>query len=327
MNLRRPLWPRGRLNLTTPLHLLLVAACVAGGGWLYARGYTYEGSALAYMLGGVIFAYPYYAARYTAWMTYLVLGSLVPATIWLQNKGVEVELWHYPAEKPVLASITRAGEGWGNWTRHLWLGNDMPAMEYVFYPLFGFFHMAGFALFSHWLPDRWFEQPHKTLQHAFLAVMAPVFGLFVWAYFSCRKPGVTDYTYWMTGLIGFATTFVCWAASPNFRAYGRTPAFWIWVGAVGVVFMTAWEFFHVCLNHDWVYDLRHTYPPLYRFNGAGIPFTDWFGYLVTATVFQALMFFFITRLGHLVIRDERLVPFGCWRCRPAHPAPPPTLPS
>jgi len=313
MGLREPLWPNSRLNHTTPLNLVLVGGCVVAGVWLYARGLTYEGSALAYMLGGVIFAYPYYRVRFTSGMTFLVLGSLVPATIWLQNKGVENGLWHYPTDKTYWLVLTKTGEGWWQWTRHLWLGNDMPAMEYVFYPLFGFFHMTGFALYTHYLPDRWFEQEQRWLRHTFVAVMVPILTVFVWVYFLFpAPPGVTDYTYWMTGIIGFAATFGSWLVSPAFRRYTRTPAFWMWVAGVGVVFMAAWEWFHCCINHDWVYDLSNTFPALYIFRGAGIPFTDFFGYLVTATVFQAMMFFFITRLGSIVLRDPALVPLS--RC-------------
>src|SRR4051812_33911130 len=83
----------GPLNRTTPLNLLMVAACALAGALLYARGYTYEGSVLVYMIGGIVFAAPYYSARYTWWMTSLVFSAVVPTTIWLQNKAVEVGLW------------------------------------------------------------------------------------------------------------------------------------------------------------------------------------------------------------------------------------------
>lgn len=300
----------GPFSLTTRGNLLLVAACVVGGVWLYRRGLTYEGSALAYMLGGVIFAYPYYRAQFTPWMTFLVLGSLVPMTIWLQNKGVENQLWHYPAEKTYWLSITRQGEGWWRCTRHVWLGNDMPVMEYLFYPLFGLFHMTFFAWFNHVLPTRWFEQEQRALRHLFLVVMLPLIVVFIGIYFRFPNPNATDYTYWMTGCLGFAATVGSYVLSPNFRRYTRCPAFWIWLVIVGCGFMTAWEFFHVCWNHDWVYDLKNTFPPAYLFRGVGIPFSDFFGYLVTATTFQALMYFFITKFGRIVIRDSERVPFG-----------------
>ena len=74
--------------------------------------------------------------------------------------------------------------------------------------------------------------------------------------------------------------------------------------------MVAWECFHCCIDRDWVYDLKNTFPPAYVFRGVGIPFTDFFGYLVTATTFQALMYFFITQLGHIVIKDGDQVPFS-----------------
>ncbi len=302
--------PKSAFSRTTPLNLVLVAACVIGGVLLYRRGYTYEGSALAYMVGGVVFAYPYYRAQFTPWMTFLVLGSLVPMTIWLQNKGVENRLWFYPSDKLYLLAITQKGEGWWRCTRHVWLGNDMPAMEYLFYPLFGFFHMTFFSFFTHLLPTRWFEQEQRWLRHLFLIVMAPLIGIFIWVYFRFPNPNATDYTYWMTGCLGFFATMGSYLASPNFRSYTRCPAFWIWLGIVGCGVMVAFEFFHCCIDRDWVYDLKNTFPPAYSFRDVGIPFTDFFGYLVTATTFQAMMYFFITKLGHVVIRDVEQVPFG-----------------
>src|SRR5688500_8160361 len=122
----------GRLDRTTPGNLAIVATCVLVGGFLYARGYTYEGSVLAYMVGGIVLGWPYYSARYSGWMTSLVLAAVVPASIWLQNKAVEVVLWGYDADKRYLLGwITQEGEGPFRWTRHLWLGNDMPVMEYA----------------------------------------------------------------------------------------------------------------------------------------------------------------------------------------------------
>src|SRR2546422_3718320 len=125
--LRRPLWPRSPLSLTTPRDLLVVAACALAGVLLYRRGFTYEGSVLIYMVGGIVFGCPYYAARYTRWMTALIFASIVPTTIWLQNKAVEVGLWGYLPGKPYwLGWFTKIGDGPLHWTRHLWLGNDMP---------------------------------------------------------------------------------------------------------------------------------------------------------------------------------------------------------
>ena len=84
-----PLWPQSRsLNRTSPRNLLLVAASVAAGVWLYRAGYTYEGAAAFFMLAGAVFAFPYYYCRYTGWMTYLVFVGLMPLSIWLQCRGV-----------------------------------------------------------------------------------------------------------------------------------------------------------------------------------------------------------------------------------------------
>ena len=58
MSRRRNASPESAVDRTTPLNLLLVSACVAAGALLYARGYTYEGSVLIYMIGGIVLAWP-----------------------------------------------------------------------------------------------------------------------------------------------------------------------------------------------------------------------------------------------------------------------------
>ena len=126
-------------------------------------------------------------------MTSLVFAAVVPTTIWLQNKPVEVGLWGYPAGKAYwLGWITRQGDGPFQWSRHLWLGNDMPVMEYLFYPAFCFWQVTLYA----WLA----------------------------AHFLFPNPRAMDYAYWMMGF-GFGITWAAWLWSPGFRAYTASPAF------------------------------------------------------------------------------------------------------
>ncbi len=289
MNWSRPLWPNGRWNLTRPVHLAMLAACVVGGLALYLKGYTYEGSTVAYMLGGVILAWPYYAARYRGQMTFVIMATLIPATIWLQNKCVEVGLWTYAPGKPYLLWVTREGQGWWGWTRHLWLGSDMPAMELLFYPLFGLFHMTLWALFVHVTPRRWSTEPHPALLRLFPWVMGFTLVAFAAAHFAWSRPGVTDYSYWMAGGLGFSSTLVGYWLVPAFRAATRTPAFWLWYVGMGWAFMIPWEWFHTAFNGDWVYRLERTYPAMYTWGGVhGVPVSELFGYAAMTTTFQAL---------------------------------------
>lgn len=307
---RRPLWPSSPLDLTRPLHLLVVAACTLAGVLLYRRGYTYEGSVLVYMVGGIVFGWPYYAARYTRWMTALVVSAIVPATIWLQNKAVEVGLWGYLDGKPYwLGWFTKAGDGPFGWSRHLWLGNDMPVMEYLFYPAFCLFQVVLYALYSHVLPDRWFEQEHRRLSRLFPWVFGPVTAAWLAAYVLFPNPRATDYAWWMMGF-GFAITWAGWAWSRSFRAYSRSPAFWLWVLLMAVGFLPAWEAFHIGINGDWRWNIENTFPAAYTFRGASLPFHEFFGYATSATTFQALMFFLSRRFGSIVVKDVSLVPFS-----------------
>lgn len=307
--LNQPLWPQSRFDLTTPLSLGLTGLCVVVGVVLFLKGLPYEGSALAYMAGGVCFSYPYYAARYTGWMTVLVLMSLIPMTIWLQNKGVETDAWIYRSPDTYWLWITKEGEGWWCWTRHLWLGSNMPAMEYIFYPLFCFFQMTTYSLFSHLLPDHYFERPRRELKWLFPIGFPLLFAGFVAVGAIYIKPGKTDYPFWMT-TVGYGITAAAYLLSARYRQYTRARAYWLWVLAMGVVFLIAWEFFHSCLNHDWVYVQANMLPFVYTFNGAGIPLTQFFGYLTTATTFQALMMLLILRFDRIVIRNPKLIPFA-----------------
>jgi hypothetical protein len=134
-------------------------------------------------------------------------------------------------------------------------------------------------------------------------------GGFLYLGFTYSKPGKTDYLYWMVAL-GQAMTGISYCISPAYRAYSRTSAYWIWMVGMGVVFLTFWEFFHSCINHDWVYLKENAMPFAYTFNDAGIPYTSFFGYLTTATTFQALVMLLILKFGHIVIKERRLVPFA-----------------
>ncbi len=308
-SLNQPLWPGSRLSLTTPLSLILVFISAAIGVWLYRRGDTYEGAALVYMVGGILFAWPYYSARFTWCMTFMVMSCFIPVSVWAQNKAVESGSWHYRPHDGYVIWITKGGEGWWHWTRHLWLGSEMPAMEYAFYPLFCFFQVTLFSLFSHLLPDHWFEQKHPKLRWVFPIVITVVVSAFVAIYFIFPNPNVTDYLYWLAGA-GYAITLASYVISRNYRDYTQSPAFWLWAVGMAGMFMPAWEFFHCCWNHDWIYERANTFPFFVTYRGAGIPLSELLGYLTTATTFQGLMLLFIRKFGKIVIKDYALVPFS-----------------
>ena len=265
------------------------------------------------MLAATIFAWPYYSVRYTGYMTWLVFVCFVPMGIWLQNKGVQNSAWLYRPHNEYFLWITEQGEGWCRFTRHGWLGADMPLMEYAFYPLFCFFQVTLYSLYSHLLPDRWFEQSHRALSKFFPIVFAGIFTLFVSIYFFCRRPPNTDYFYWLTGG-AYVFAAVTYGASWKYRKYTATPAFWIWLVGMGLMFLPLWEIYHCCINRDWVYDPNHNFPILYSFRGAGFPMGQPFSYLTTAITFKALMIYLILNFGHILVKNPKLVP----TCRPSN---------
>ncbi|MEY4387909.1 MAG: hypothetical protein RLY20_3192 [Verrucomicrobiota bacterium] len=303
-----PLWPTSWFSLTTPLNLLLTGLSVAAGVVLYRRGYTYEGAALVYMLGGVIFSWPYYSVRFTWQMTALVMSSFVPVSIWAQNKAVQSGSWYYRPHDGYALWITEHGEGWKAWTRHLWLGNDMPAMEYLFYPLFCLFQITIFSLYTHLLPDHWFEERQPKLKLVFPVVITLVVGAFIAIYFKYPNPNCTDYLYWLAG-VGYAITIAGFAISRKYRNYTQTPAFWIWAVGMGGAFMFCWEFFHCCLNRDWIYNQANTFPFFISYQGCGIPLSELLGYLTTATTFKALMLLLILQFGPVLVKKQTRHPF------------------
>lgn len=264
---------------------------------------------MVYMLPVILLAWPYYSARYTIYMTGLVMLCFVPMSIWLQNKGVESGAWYYRPHDGYWLWITKSGEGWHQWTRHLWLGNDMPAMEYIFYPLFCMFQITLYSLYSHMLPDHWFERKVRRLKGVFAVIYLLLLAGFASLAFFYAKAGQTDYVYWLTS-VGYILTGGAYMISRHYRDYSQFWAFWIWLIGMGVVFLPVWEIYHCCINHDWVYDPAHTFPILYSFNGAGFPVSQPFGYIATATTFHALVMLLIRRFGHIVIKDRKLVPFS-----------------
>jgi hypothetical protein len=301
-----PLWPTSKLDRTTPLNLLATAACVVVGIVWYAKGHTYEGSMLAYMIASIVFAMPYFLRRYTHWTPVLIMITILPQLLWAQNKGVEVGNWKYrEGAEYVLGKITQQGEGPFGWTRLIWFGNTMPTVEYIFYPSMGIFQMTVFTLYASLIPKRHMKA-RKWLGTAFYVFYTTFTLVFLSLFFIYSSNEVMDFNWWVM-CVGISTTWAGLAVSRSFRRFVQTPAMWLWLLGMAGVFLPLWEIFHCCVNHDWVYITRRTMPAIYTINGAPITLVEPFGYVALAGAFPAHLSIFIDHLKRTIVRDERLV--------------------
>jgi hypothetical protein len=304
--LTSPLWPRSRWNRTSPLNLMLTGLCVSLGFVIYAKGYTYEGAMLAYMISTIVFAWPYFRAKYTRWMAPLIMVTILPQLLWAQNKGVESGNWSYvPEAKHLLGKVTEQGQGPFGWTRIFYFGNVMPTVEYIFFPAMGVFQMTAFTLFVSVLPERFLVRRRRNgiafyvFYGAFTLLFAVLFYIF--------NHKEMDFT-WCMMCVGISTTWIGLAISRSYRALVETPAMWLWLLFMGFIFMTLFDLFHSCLNHDWLFASRPTMPAMYTINGAPITLVEPFGYIALATAFPAHISMYADHLKRIVVRSEEAVP-------------------
>jgi len=287
---------------------LLTLGCFVFGVILYTKGFTYEGMAFFVMVSGTIFCFPYYQKIFTWVMTAFVFTALLPAAIWLQNKGIEGGMWYYPPDHPYFFGlITKTGQGWKNWSQILWLGNDMPVMEYIFYPLFCFFNVVLYCFFTHLVPDKWEKySPHFSKFYWFLLVL-------VGAYFALPfffDPHGIDYDYGLIA-VGSVISLFTFFKNKAFRRWLASPAGFFYVLLVGAIFYPAWEFIHSLVNHDWIYEMDNLYTPAaYCYNDACISYYEILAYLTIPFVFQAIFYNAIRIFGKIVIRDPKNFPFA-----------------
>lgn len=272
---------------------------------LYLRGYTYEGGMLAYMLPVWIIGRPYFAKRFTGFVPLFAVALLVPPLIYIQNAGVTARNWEYGGQhRFLLGIITPEGDGPLQWTRWLWLGTSMPAVEYLFYPAMSYFMLMSFALFTSALPDRANLERSPARGRCFYVAYA-VFTAGFLALLLLREPSdVMDHN-WYVMAVGITTGWLGLLVSRSFRELIRTRAMWWWLLFMGCGFQPLWEFFHSCLNHDWVYVTGRTMPAAYTFNGAPITLVEPFGYIAVTVTFPALIGALSDHLPKLAKRNGR----------------------
>jgi len=269
-----------------PWQGLLATAGIAFGLLVRARGFSYEGTLLTYLLPMIAIGRRQFSHRFRVMLPWLALGVLLPALIVIQNSGVRAGSWHYAPDARFWLGYLRAeGDGPWRWTRWLYTGVEMPAIEYLFYPAMGYFMMLAFNLFAELSTER-SESPGRF--RLFLASYAVLSAGFFTLLAYRKQLNEMDRNWFLTG-VGLFTGWVGIAASPSLRRVVSTRWFWQWLLVMGCGFQPAWEFVHSCLNHDWVYVERRSLPPLYTFNGAPIPIVEPFAYLAVSVTFPALM--------------------------------------
>lgn len=295
--------PWVRLPVATRLGSLQVALALAGfafGLIVRAHGLSYEGTLLAYLLPMIAVGQRQFMSRFRIAMPLLALGLLLPALIAIQNSGVRAGSWRYAADAHFWLGYLRAsGDGPWRWTRFLYTGVEMPAIEYLFYPAMAYFMMLAFNLFSLLARE---HAESSTRLRCFFGCYAALSAGFLALLIYRNRLDAMDRNWFLTG-VGLTTGWLGLLASPSLRRVVSMRWFWHWLLVMGCGFQPAWEFVHSCINKDWVYVERRSLPPLYTFNGAPIPIVEPFAYLAVSVTFPALMCLLADHLPRLVKKD------------------------
>lgn len=276
-----------KLRETTPLRLVCSAATAAAGVYAYRAGYTYEGSLAVYLLPTCILGWPYLMSVFRWPLPVLGALGLMPVLVVIQNGGVQAGNWIYPENKRfLLGHITEQGDGPLGWTRLLWTGTQMPAIEYLFYPLMATFMLCSFALFLSFAPKS-LHVESRSGKGLFVALFAAMIVFFLVLRVQHDRP-VMDHNWYLIG-VGFANGVAALLLSPSFRRLISLRAWWVWLAIMGCGVQPLWEFTHSCVNHDWVYDAERVMPIMYVYNGAPISVLEPLGYLGVSITFPALV--------------------------------------
>jgi hypothetical protein len=303
----QPLWPNSRLDRTTAAQVAFALSLVLAGALVYARGITYEGALLGYMASSIVIAQPYFLKEYRLRVPFLVLLLQLPRVIAAQVQGVSIGNWYYrPDAHYLLGRITADGQGPFKWTRLLYFGAEMPVMEYLYYPSQGYFQMTLMALFLSVLSPRLVKTERRWLGWGFYAFFSLFTLCFLWVY-TLRVIDIPDGN-WSIFRGPLVLTWLALIFSKTFRKLTRTPAMWLWILCMGCLFMPLWEFFHSCVDRDWIYVANHPMPPLYIFNGSPIPVVEPFGYVGVSILFPALLSLLRDFLGNWTLREPATVP-------------------
>ena len=282
---------------------MMTVALIGFGLYSYRLGYTYEGSLAFYLLPVCVLGLPYILADYRPVFVPLATLSLLPVLILIQNHGVRAGNWSYPSDKRfILGYVSEQGDGPLGWTRLLWTGVEMPAIEYLFYPLMGCFMLATFALLKQLVDRRAFIRTRQSGQ-VFVLSYAALCVPFLWLRLAHDKP-VMDHNWYLIAL-GLVTGWLAYALSASFRALVETRFWWHWLLLMGCGIQPLWEFGHSCINHDWIYDPARTMPTLYEFNGAPISVVEIFGYVAVGVTFPGIQCLMSDYLPKTVKRSGR----------------------
>ncbi len=307
--LNSPLWPHSRLELTTPLHLLLMVVSLVLGILCYAHGYTFDGGTLVYLTLIVIFSRPYYTRAYKGWAFFLILLALIPVANVIQNKIMEAgQLAHPQQANYLLGRVTAEGDGPFKWTRFIYTGQELPSLDgSVDHLLLSYMFSTCFMMFLHVLPER-FKRPRRASQVAFYVFFVAFTGLFAVLplVFPNQAGNKVDWLWLMTSM-SFVYTWLALALSKSYRALVKTPAMLLWMVLMGLILSPSFETLHSCINHDYWYRAEANMTTMYMCNGVAITVNAPFYHMGYAVVFPAFLGLFMDYLRKLAVRDSAFI--------------------
>jgi hypothetical protein len=304
-----PMWPSSRLELTTPLHLVLMAVSLALGLLCYARGYTFDGGTLVYLAVLVLFARPYYTRAYRGWAFFLILMALIPVGNVIQNKIMEAgQLAHPTHANYLLGRVTAEGDGPFKWTRFIYTGQELPALDgSVDHLLLSYMFSTVFVMFLHFLPER-FKRPNRASQVAYYVFFIAFTGLFAVLprVFPNQAGQEIDWLWLMTSM-SFVYTWLALAFSKSYRALVKTPAMLLWMVLMGLMLSPTFEAIHSCLNHDYWYAADKNMTTMFMCNGVPITVNAPFYHMGYALVFPAFLGLGMDFLRKLTVKDSTFI--------------------
>jgi hypothetical protein len=304
--LRRPLWPDSRLELTTPLTFLLMGLSILLGIICYVKGYTFDGGTLVYLVPLVIFSRKYYARAYKGWAFLLILVALIPFGNYVQQKLQEyVQMFHPPASY-LLGRVTAEGDGPFKWTRFIYTGQELPAIDgSVDHLLLSYWFSTAFMIFFHWLPER-FKQPSKAARNGFYGffILFSVLFAVLPQLFPNKSGRSMDYLWLMTSM-SFVYTWIGLALSKSFRRLVSTPGMLMWMAFMGLVLSPMFETLHSNINNDYIYPAENNMTVLFTLNGAPITVNAPFYHIGYSVLFPAFLGIFTDLLARFTVRDRK----------------------
>jgi hypothetical protein len=290
---------------------------------IFAFKYSYEAHIYIETVIPVLFAYPFMCSFFTSLRRLAI--CLLPLTFFViieQIKCVQFGQWFY-CDDCGIKFIAWGRECGSLLERLLFLGEEMPMIEILFYPAYIVMTVAIAALALSIFTDEW-KTPKKSLGFFFplvFGITTSVMGVCI-IWFFIRNQGRTAPVHALAAFASNAMLWIGFVLSETIRKLVRTRLFVI--GTVFSIIQTAlFEVYHSTLQQHWIYGTENSiaslhplfnkifvYPdiPFIRLGGhAGIwPIEEWCAY-PAQYIFMGLYIIFFHKVMKVNLIKEKTV--------------------